>query len=168
MASEDADRADLLLRARDVSVEYPLRGGVVRAVEAFDLDVAEGEIVGIIGETGSGKSTAALSLLGIVRRPGRIASGRVTYRGTEVLGASEGELRRIRGAEIGLVVQNPRAALNPLCRIGDQIADAYRAHRDLSRKEARALAVAALEPSRRSRRSASATRGAAGAPTRTS
>src|SRR5688500_4771758 len=100
MASEDADRADVLLRARGVSVEYPLRGGVVRAVEACDLDVAEGEIVGIIGETGSGKSTAALALLGIVRRPGRIASGTVSYRGTDVLGASDDELRRIRGAEI--------------------------------------------------------------------
>jgi ABC-type glutathione transport system ATPase component len=145
MPGEDAERPEVLLSARGVSVEYPLRGGLVRAVEEFDLDVAEGEIVGIIGETGSGKSTAALALLGIVRRPGRIAAGSVTYRGTDVLGATEDELRRIRGAEIGLVVQNPRAALNPLCRIGDQIADAVRAHRDLSRKAARAEAVAALE-----------------------
>jgi ABC-type dipeptide/oligopeptide/nickel transport system ATPase component len=143
MAGGDADRP--LLRARGVRVDYPLRGGVVHAVEGFDLDVAEGEIVGIIGETGSGKSTAALALLGMVRAAGRVAAGTVHYRGTDMLGAPEEELRRIRGREIGLVVQNPRAALNPLCRIGDQIAHACRAHRELTRKQAHAEAIGALE-----------------------
>jgi peptide/nickel transport system ATP-binding protein len=145
MPGAGADRPEVLLRARGLTVEYPLRSGTVRAVEDFAIDVAEGEIVGIIGETGSGKSTAALALLGVVRTPGRIAAGTVHYRQVDVLAASQDDLRKVRGAEVGLVVQNPRSALNPLRRIGDQIADVCRAHRALSRTAARAEAIAALE-----------------------
>src|SRR5262245_65906281 len=121
MAHAGDSARESLLSARGVTVEYELRGGTVRAVEDFDLDVAEGEIVGIIGETGSGKSTAALALLGLVRTPGRVAAGTVVYLGLDLLAASDDELRRVRCGEIGLALQNPRSALNPLARVGDQI-----------------------------------------------
>ncbi len=134
-----------LLRARGLTIEYPIGDSRLRAVDDFDLTVTPGQIIGIIGETGSGKSTAVLALMGLVRRPGRIVSGSVCYRGLNLLEASPSELRRIRGAELGLVVQNPRAALNPLLHIGDQIANVCRAHRPITRREARLAAIAALE-----------------------
>jgi ABC-type dipeptide/oligopeptide/nickel transport system ATPase component len=135
----------VVLEASGLSVTYPLAAGDVAAVKEFALTIREGEFVGLVGESGSGKSTAALALLGLVRPPGRIDGGEVRFLGEPVLGASEERLRRIRGAQIGLVVQNPRAALNPLVRIGDQVAHAYRAHHGVDRREAWRQALAALE-----------------------
>ncbi|HKQ01467.1 MAG TPA: ABC transporter ATP-binding protein [Actinomycetes bacterium] len=135
----------VVLEASGLNVTYPLDAGDVSAVVEFALTIREGEFVGLVGESGSGKSTAALALLGLVRAPGRIDGGEVRFLGEDVLGASEERLRQIRGGQIGLVVQNPRAALNPLVRIGDQVAHAYRAHHRVDRRQAWRQAVAALE-----------------------
>jgi ABC-type dipeptide/oligopeptide/nickel transport system ATPase component len=153
----EADDGGRILRARDLTIDYPIRGGSLRAVDGFEVELGAREIVGIFGETGSGKSTAALALMGLVRKPGRIVAGAVLYRGSNLLAKSEAELRKIRGTELSLVVQNPRAALNPLLRVGDQIADVCRAHRQLTAREAKAEALVALaevginDPGRRAR-----------------
>jgi ABC-type dipeptide/oligopeptide/nickel transport system ATPase component len=134
-----------LLRARGVEVTYPLPDRTLVAVRDFDLSIGEREFVGLVGESGSGKSSAALAMMGLVRPPGKVSAGEVLFRGDDLLTASEDRLRHIRGREIGLIVQNARAALNPLVRIGDQIANVYRAHNKRSAREARARAVEALE-----------------------
>jgi ABC-type dipeptide/oligopeptide/nickel transport system ATPase component len=136
--------AQPILQASHLNVVYPLPGGDVPAVKDFSIAIGEREFVGLVGESGSGKSTAALALMGLVRAPGRIVSGEVRFRGESVLTKSDDELRSIRGNEIGLIVQNSRAALNPLLRVGDQIANVYRAHRHVGKRDALQRAVEAL------------------------
>jgi ABC-type dipeptide/oligopeptide/nickel transport system ATPase component len=145
------------LAIRGLQVVYPVAQEDVHAVEDFSLTIREGEFVGLVGESGSGKSTAALAVLSLVRRPGRIVAGEVRFAGQDLLTMPEPALREIRGRDIGLVVQNPRGALNPLIRVGRQIADVVRAHREVSKEEARAEAIRALtlvgipDPAKRAR-----------------
>jgi ABC-type dipeptide/oligopeptide/nickel transport system ATPase component len=134
-----------VLEASDLEVVYPLPDGDLVAVKNFHLAIRESEFVGLVGESGSGKSTVALALMALVRAPGRITRGKVCFKGDDLLGKSEDQLRSIRGREIGLIVQNSRAALNPLVSVGDQIANVYRAHHDVSRTEALRLAVQAIK-----------------------
>ena len=134
-----------ILEASDLDVVYPLPDGDVVAVKNFQLAIREGEFVGLVGESGSGKSTAALALMALVRAPGRIVRGNVCFKGENLLVKTDDQLRSIRGREIGLIVQQSRAALNPLVAVGDQIANVYRAHHDVSRQEARRLAVQSLK-----------------------
>jgi ABC-type dipeptide/oligopeptide/nickel transport system ATPase component len=133
-----------ILEASHLNVVYPLPGGEVPAVKDFSIAIGEREFVGLVGESGSGKSTAALALMGLVRAPGRIVSGEVRFGGESVLTKSDDELRSIRGNEIGLIVQNSRAALNPLLRVGDQIANVYRAHHQVGKREGLERAVESL------------------------
>jgi len=126
-----------ILRVRGLTVAF----GGERAVAGFDLDIAPGEIVGLTGDSGAGKSTLGLALLGLVRPPGRILGGTVELEGIDVLALDEARRRRIRGAKIGLIVQNPRASLSPLHPVGQQIADAYRTHEGGTRAGAAARAV---------------------------
>jgi oligopeptide/dipeptide ABC transporter ATP-binding protein len=134
-----------LLEIRDLVVEFPRADGSSGAASAVvrgaDLSVGRGEIVGLVGESGSGKTLTALAILGLVPPPGRISSGSVRLSGRELVGAPERELRRVRGARIGLVFQEPGSALNPVLSIGTQITEAIRAHRDVSRGAARAQAL---------------------------
>jgi ABC-type dipeptide/oligopeptide/nickel transport system ATPase component len=133
-----------ILEASHLNVVYPLPGGEVPAVKGFSLSIGEQEFVGLVGESGSGKSTAALALMGLVRAPGMIVSGEVHFGGESILTKSDDELRSIRGNEIGLIVQNSRAALNPLVRVGDQIANVYRAHHHVCKADALQRAVESL------------------------
>jgi ABC-type dipeptide/oligopeptide/nickel transport system ATPase component len=133
-----------ILEATNLDVIYALAGGDVAAVRNFHLAIGETEFVGLVGESGSGKSTAALALIGMVRTPGRITRGEVRFRGDSLLTKSDDQLRAIRGREIGLIVQNSRAALNPLLTVGHQIANVYRAHHDVSSREASERAVESL------------------------
>src|SRR5215831_18229227 len=103
-----------LLAVEDLRTSFFTRQGVVEAIRGITFEIREGEIVGLVGESGSGKSVTAASILRLVRPPGRIVGGKVLFAGRDLVPASERELRQIRGAEIGLVVQSPRAALNPL------------------------------------------------------
>ncbi|HEY3686821.1 MAG TPA: ABC transporter ATP-binding protein [Streptosporangiaceae bacterium] len=131
-----------LLRVRDLSVEFAGEEGTVRAVDGVGFDVAPGEVLGLVGESGSGKSVTAMSVLGLIRPPGRIAGGRVEFRGTDLRTLPEREMRRIRGAEIAMVFQDPMTALNPVLTIGAQIAEAVRLHdRKVSARAARARAA---------------------------
>ena len=114
----------LLLEAR-FSVDYPNKPGALRNVE---LEMHEGEILGLVGESGSGKSTIALALLGLLDHKGGAVNGEILFDGRDLLQLRAREMRHIRGREIGLVLQSPIASLNPALRIGTQIAEAWRAH----------------------------------------
>ena len=132
----------------DLSLDYPNKPGALRGVR-FDLQ--PGEILGLVGESGSGKSTIALSLLRLLDVKAAKASGHVRFHGRDLLLASEGEMRRLRGREMALVLQSPLASLNPALRIGTQLAEAWRAHAqgrkaDLSAAISRALISVGLPP----------------------
>jgi oligopeptide/dipeptide ABC transporter ATP-binding protein len=134
-----------LLSVRDLRTTFRDRGRLVRAVDGVSFDLMEGEMLGIVGESGSGKSVMAMSLLRLIDEPGRIEpGGSIAYRGRDLMDLGPGELRRIRGAEIGMVFQDPGASLNPVLTVGSQIAETIRAHRSMSRGEARARAVTLL------------------------
>ncbi len=143
-ASSSKTRAPIL-EASDLDIVYPLPDGDVVAVKNFHLAIREGEFVGLVGESGSGKSTVALALIALVRTPGRITSGKVCFKGQNLLAKSDDQLRSIRGREIGLIVQNSRSALNPLVSVGHQIANVYIAHHDVSPQEALRLSVQAIK-----------------------
>ena len=129
-----------LLQVR-LSVDYPSKPGVLRDVE---FEVGAGEILGLIGESGSGKSTVALGILGLLEHKSGAASGQILYRGQDLLRLRRGEMRRLRGREIALVLQSPLAALNPALRIGTQLAESWRAHQKAS-NEWRARALEAFQ-----------------------
>src|SRR5438270_2732539 len=117
-----------LLDVRDLTVEFATRRGTVRAVEHVDISVAKGETIGIVGESGSGKSVTSYAVMRILDRAGRIAKGAVHFTGLDVRTASEAEMRNLRGREISMIFQNPRAALNPIRKVGHQIEDVLKQH----------------------------------------
>ena len=132
--------ADPLLSVRDLHVDFRLREGVVAAVRGVSFDILAGETVALVGESGSGKSVTALSILGLLP-PGGSARGEVLFRGKQLLGAPEAELRAIRGADISMIFQEPMTSLNPLHTIERQVSEVLVVHRGLSRKEARTRVV---------------------------
>lgn len=133
-----------ILTARDVSVDYVTRRSRTHAVRALDLDIFEGEVVGLVGESGTGKSSAALALMNLVRTPGVITGGSVQFGGHDLMRLDDRALQTVRGREMSLIMQNPRSALNPMLRIGLQIADVIRAHSDMDAKQARTRALEML------------------------
>lgn len=135
----------VVLQARDLDVAFPSEKGDHVVVSGFSLEIRKGEFIGLVGSTGSGKSVAARSLIGLPPPPGKIVRGEIEYMGRNLRDMGERELRGIRGKEIGLITQSPHAALNPLMHIGDQIANIYRAHNRVAAAEARERAVEMLE-----------------------
>jgi peptide/nickel transport system ATP-binding protein len=146
-----------LLDVAGLTVRFAGDGGVVHAVEAVDLRVEAGEIVGLVGDSGSGKSVTALSVLRLIRPPGRIVSGAIRFEGRDLLALTEEEMRAVRGARISMVFQSPRTALNPVLPVGRQIGRLYELHQRCSATEARRRTLDILarvgiaEPERRSR-----------------
>jgi oligopeptide/dipeptide ABC transporter ATP-binding protein len=144
-----------LLEVRGLEIAFPAGAGELSVVAGAHLEIGRGEIVGLVGESGSGKSLTALAVLGLVPAPGRIRAGSIRFDGRELVGLSERELRPLRGGRIGLIFQEPSAALNPVLTIGTQIVEAIRAHREVSRREARERArellalLAVPDPARR-------------------
>src|SRR5690242_20926718 len=120
--------AQPLLDVTDLTVEFTTRRGIVKAVQHVNISVAKGETLGIVGESGSGKSVTSYAVMRILDRAGKIAEGSVMFSGIDVRGASEDEMRDLRGREISMIFQNPRAALNPIRKVGDQIEDVLRQH----------------------------------------
>ncbi|MDJ1016735.1 MAG: ABC transporter ATP-binding protein [Paracoccaceae bacterium] len=137
----DAETRAEVLRVEGLRVTYRTEDGDVSPLTNFSLTIREHEVVGLVGDAGSGKSTAALALMGVVRPPGRIASGEVYFGGEDLLKKDEDEVRQLRGKDIGIIVQNPRGALNPMLRVGTQIGNVYRAHNQVGRGDAAARAV---------------------------
>jgi peptide/nickel transport system ATP-binding protein len=117
-----------LLDVRDLTVEFTTRRGIVKAVQRADISVAKGETLAIVGESGSGKSVTSFAVMRILDRAGRIAEGSVSFSGVDVREADERQMRNLRGREISMIFQNPRAALNPIRKVGRQIEDVLRQH----------------------------------------
>ena len=134
-----------LLEVEDLRVGFATADGVVQAVDGVSFSIARGRTLAIVGESGSGKTVTALTTTGLTLGPRTQVSGRVVFEGEELLAAPPERLRRLRGDGIGVVFQDPLAALHPLFRIGRQLAEAVRAHRDVSRAAARARALELLE-----------------------
>ncbi len=135
-----------LLRVQELTTTFRIPHGVVKAVDRVSFELRRGETLGLVGESGSGKSMTALSILRLVQPPGEIGGGPICFNGrSDLLELSERDMRRIRGAEIGFIFQEPMTALNPVYTIGDQIAEALRVHGRGTRAEARTKSIALLE-----------------------
>jgi len=141
-----ADGAAPVLNVRDLTTVFKTRSGAVHAVNSVSFSLKPGELLGIVGESGSGKSVTMMSLIGLIPAPPAIVSGEaVEFGGLDLLTASDDELRRIRGARIGFVFQDPMTSLNPVFTIGYQIMEPLRKHMGMTKPEARARAQALLE-----------------------
>ena len=131
-----------MLAVRDLVTEFVSREGVVRAVDRVSFEIAPKTTLGVVGESGSGKSVTALSIMRLVAPPGRIASGSIRFAGKDLVTLPEGELRQLRGNRIAMVFQEPMTSLNPVMKVGAQIAEAIRAHEHRSATDARGAAIA--------------------------
>lgn len=133
-----------LLQVEDLHVTFSTRRGLVQAVRGVSLDLVPGATLGVVGESGSGKSVTAYAVTRLLDRAGRVSAGRILFRGQDITRASEGHMQALRGAAISMVFQNPRAALNPIRSVGDQLMDALAAHEKLSGKDRRVRALELL------------------------
>src|SRR3954470_5269525 len=134
-----------LLDVHNLTVEFATRRGIVKAVQQVDIAVAKGETLGIVGESGSGKSVTSYAVMRILDRAGRIAQGSVMFSGIDVKAATENQMRDLRGREISMIFQNPRAALNPIRKVGDQIEDVLRQHVQSAANDRGEKAIEALQ-----------------------
>jgi peptide/nickel transport system ATP-binding protein len=137
--------SDTVLSIRGLSVEIPTRGGIVKPVDGVSYDIRAGEILGVVGESGAGKSMAGNAVIGLLNPPARISAGEIWLNGNRIDGLTGEAMRRLCGKEIGMVFQDPLTSLNPLLSIGDQLTETILTHLPVSRTEARRRAVAALE-----------------------
>ena len=112
-----------LLDIKNLTVEFATRRGSVQAVKSIDISVAKGETVAIVGESGSGKSVTSYAVVRILDRAGKVAEGSIAFSGVDLVAADEAQMRDLRGREISMIFQNPRAALNPIRKVGKQIED---------------------------------------------
>jgi dipeptide transport system ATP-binding protein len=134
-----------LLEIRNLSVEFPTAAGSLRAVEGIDLDVEQGEVLGVVGESGSGKSVTMLAVMGLVGYPGRVSADRLAFDGRDLLAMPTRERRKILGRDMAMIFQEPTTSLNPSFTVGFQIGEALRVHQGLSRRELRSRSVELLE-----------------------
>lgn len=146
-----------VLEVADLSVEFRTRSGTVRALDGVSLQVHRGECLGVVGESGSGKSVTAYAVMRLLDPAARITGGRITFGGMDMLGAGDADLADLRGRELSMIFQNPRASLNPIRPVGTQIADVLLRHGGVTRAQAPARAAALLaevgipDPERRAR-----------------
>ncbi|MCP4000856.1 MAG: ABC transporter ATP-binding protein [Gammaproteobacteria bacterium] len=144
-AKARAKSSDILLSVRDLVVEFATDQGIVRAVDGVSFTIKAGETVGLVGESGCGKTVTGLAILGLIPSPpGRIVSGSIELQGQDLTQLSEPALRKIRGSEISMIFQEPMTALNPVFRIGSQMIDVLRRHQQLSKRQAHAAAIEML------------------------
>ena len=143
-ARENRMSDEPLLSVEGLAVDFATMDGVVHAVEGVDLEIRPGETVAIVGESGSGKSTTAMAIIGLLAGGGKVAAGSIRLDGREIAHASENELRTIRGRDIGLVPQDPMSNLNPVAKIGTQVAETLLAHGLATRQNVQGKVVEAL------------------------
>ncbi len=137
---------DKILEIKNLSVEYKTDSGIVKAVNNLNLELKRGETLGLVGETGAGKTTTALGIMGLVPNPpGKICSGEILFEGQNLLALGKAKMRSIRGKQISMIFQDPMTSLNPVMTVGVQIAEAIRIHDSLSRKDATLKAKEILE-----------------------
>lgn len=134
-----------LLSVRGLTVEFPTRRGTLRAIDDLSFDISEGEVLGMVGESGAGKSLTGAAIIGLLEPPGRIAGGEVWLRGKRIDNLPPDQMRRIRGKRIGMVFQDPLTSLNPLYTVAEQLIETIRTHLDLPENAARDRAVALLD-----------------------
>ncbi len=133
-----------LLTITHLKVHFPTQDGMVKAIDTIDLEIANSERLGLIGETGCGKTVLGMSIIRLLQ-PSTKIEGEIWYKGKDLLKLSEGEMRKIRGKEIAMILQNPTTSLNPVLKVGDQIAEAIQLHQGLDKRAAREKAVEMLE-----------------------
>src|ERR1700729_3858268 len=133
-----------LLSVRDLRVEFATRKGPLTALDGVSFDIAPGEVLGVVGESGAGKSLTGLAVIGLLDSPGRIAGGEIRLAGERIDNLPPARMRLIRGRRIGIIFQDPLTSLNPLMRIGDQLTETIVAHKSIGRRQARAQAIAWL------------------------
>ncbi|MGH2752456.1 MAG: ABC transporter ATP-binding protein [Actinomycetota bacterium] len=134
-----------LLSVRDLAVQFVTRKSTVRAVNGISFDLQPGETLGIVGESGCGKSVSALAMLGILPRSGRVTGGEVRFEDVDLLKLPDSQLRQIRGNEIAMIFQDPMTSLNPVLTVGRQLTEGLRKHLDMSKEDATKEAVTLLE-----------------------
>jgi len=137
--------SEILVNIENLHVRFRTYAGEVHAVNGVNLDIRRGEIFGLVGETGCGKTVTGLSLLRLIPHPGEIVAGRITFKGQDILSLSEQEMQDIRGAQIAMIFQNPAASLNPVFSVGEQIEMVIRQHQKVNRSVARQRALEMLE-----------------------
>ena len=145
MLLNQALSADEILRVEDLRTEFRTSDGVVRAVDGVSFEIQRGQTMGLVGESGCGKSVTALSILKLIDYPGRIASGRIMFDDLDLAEVEPEEMRKIRGAKIAMIFQEPMTSLNPVFTIGDQIAETVEVHKKVKRKEAWDRAIEMLK-----------------------
>jgi peptide/nickel transport system ATP-binding protein len=130
-----------MLEVRDLRVSFRTEQGLMRAIEGVSFEVAEGEILGMVGESGSGKTVSLLAVMGLINDPNAVIEGSILFRGRELVGLPQNQMRHLRGREIAMIFQDPMTALTPVYTIGWQIAEQIRAHEKISATKARARAI---------------------------
>jgi peptide/nickel transport system ATP-binding protein len=141
----DPPKGDLpVLSVRDLRVEFVTRRGVLKAIDGVSFDIARGEVLGVVGESGAGKSVTGAAVIGLIDPPGRIAGGEILLSGERIDNLSPEKMRRVRGKRIGMIFQDPLTSLNPLYRVGEQLVETIRTHLPLSASAARKRAIELL------------------------
>ncbi len=133
-----------LLEISGLKTEFATRAGLVKAVDDVSFSIGSGEFIGLVGESGCGKSITALSIMRLIYPPGRISGGSIKFKGEELTTASDDRMRRIRGNDIAMIFQDPMTSLNPVYTVGEQIAEALRLHRNLDRRAAWAATIGTM------------------------
>jgi len=146
MASDGSPAIDTpILEVRGLTTSFTTRAGVIRAVTGVDFSVSRNEVLGIVGESGCGKSVTSLSILGLITSPGEVEAGEVIFDGKDLLTLSDAEMRKIRGDRIAMIFQQPQSSLNPVMKVGDQISEALEIHRSLKSKAARGRSLELMD-----------------------
>ncbi|HRH44350.1 MAG TPA: ABC transporter ATP-binding protein [Pyrinomonadaceae bacterium] len=134
-----------LLEVKNLQTHFPTRAGVVKSVNDVSFSISEGELLGLVGESGCGKSITALSIMRLITPPGKIVGGSIKFKGEELTITSDARMREIRGNDIGMIFQDPMTSLNPVFTVGEQIAEALRLHRKLDKQKAWQAAIEAMK-----------------------
>ncbi len=134
-----------LLEIQNLQTHFPTRAGLVRAVNDVSFHIKEGELLGLVGESGCGKSITALSIMRLISPPGKIVEGSIKFKGEELTTVSEERMREIRGNDIAMIFQDPMTSLNPVFTVGEQIAEAVRLHQNLNKEDAKKAAIASMD-----------------------
>lgn len=135
----------MLLDVENLQTEFKVKRGTVKAVNNVSFGVEKGEILAIVGESGSGKSVTSLSVMGLIREPGKVTGGKIMFHGENLVEKSNKEMNKIRGDKISMIFQEPMTSLNPVYKIGDQIMESILTHTDLSKAEAKKTAIKMLD-----------------------
>ncbi len=137
--------SETVLSVQDLTVEFVTRRGTLRALDRISFEIARGEVLGVVGESGAGKSVTGSAIIGLIDPPGRIADGKVMLSGERVDHLPPEQMRRVRGKRIGMIFQDPLTSLNPLYRVGEQLIETIQTHTDLNAADARKRAIALLD-----------------------